>query len=172
MNKKINNRGFMMVEVVVVAAIILGVLTGIYTSYGKVFNRYTEILDYLNIDGVYKLASYRDQMIVSEDTDNINSVLKVVSTSDMLVYGNKSSKYPGVCIFKTSSLYGLINSPSSALNTGRYIDPNSDLYISPAYREYISYLADSVSFTKNYVMVYSYPKDDNSNYYSYLELEA
>ena len=52
-----NNKGFMMSEVVVVAAIVLGILTGIYTSYSKIFTRYSEVITYYNVDGIYKLAN-------------------------------------------------------------------------------------------------------------------
>ena len=172
MNKKMNNIGFMMAEVVVMAAIILGVITSIYTSYSKVFTRYYTVLNYYNVDGIYKLASYRDEMINSSENDNINSILNIVSTSNMVVF-TKTSNYPGLCIFKTDALNSLVNESNSAFNTGYYIDPNNGFYINPAYREYIKYVNDSVDFENNYVMVLEYDCFDNpeKGCYSYLELE-
>ncbi len=154
MKIKMNNKGFMLTEVVVMAAIILGTLTSIYVSYSKTFLRYEEILNYYNVDGIYKLAYYRDYMI---ENDSINSSLNNVNTSGYKdVSSIVNSSTGSVYIFKTSSINSLIeNAPNVA------------------YKEYLTYLTKAVSFESEYVMTLEYSIDgDDRTYYSYLELEV
>ena len=58
-----NNKGFMMTEVVVVSVIVLSVLVTMYVSYGKLFTGFKEKINYYNPDSIYKLANVRDAMI-------------------------------------------------------------------------------------------------------------
>ena len=41
-----NNKGFMMAEVIVVASIILIAMVGLYASYNKIFSLYNQRMDY------------------------------------------------------------------------------------------------------------------------------
>lgn len=151
---KLNKKGFMMAEVVVVSAIILGVLISIYTSYGKVFRRYGEIINYYNVDGVYTLATMRDKLI--KNNNIINTYLSTLSDS-------------GLC---------LENYVSESGRSGRcyaYLLKSDSLNISTSsdtFDEYLRYLSDTVKFTGNYVMVMELSKGNDKYYYNYLELEA
>ena len=58
-----NNKGFMITEVVVVSVIVLSVLVTMYVSYGKLFTGFKEKINYYNPDSIYKLANVRDAMI-------------------------------------------------------------------------------------------------------------
>lgn len=55
-----NNKGFMMAEVVVVSAIIMVTLVGIYISYNKILSVYNQRVDYYDTKTLYKLAEIRD----------------------------------------------------------------------------------------------------------------
>lgn len=55
-----NNKGFMMAEVVVVSAIILVTLVGLYSSYSKIFSLYNQRVDYYDVTTLYELANIRN----------------------------------------------------------------------------------------------------------------
>lgn len=82
-----NNKGFMMAEVVVVSAIILVALVGLYTSYNKIFSIFNQRIDYYDVGTLYELASYRDYKLGETSTDVNNPVY---STSlDAIYYIDK-----------------------------------------------------------------------------------
>lgn len=159
MKKKMNNKGFMMAEVVVMAAIILGVLTSIYTSYSKVFARYSTVLNYYNVDGIYTLAAYRDNMI---GNGNLQVYLNSVNEHGYIKFADNHENYPGLCIVKKDNINNLLTDASAASSS-----------FNQAYKEYIEYIYKSVSFKNNYVMLLEYDcfDDAKKSCYSYLELE-
>jgi len=57
-----NNKGFMMAEVVVVSAIILVFMAGMYVSYNKLFTIYNQRVNYYDVTTLYKLGYYRDKL--------------------------------------------------------------------------------------------------------------
>ena len=61
-----NNKGFMMAEVIVVASIILVALVGLYVSYNKIFSIYNQRVDYYDVATLYELANIRDNSDLSE----------------------------------------------------------------------------------------------------------
>lgn len=160
---KLNKKGFMMAEVVVVSAVILGVLVSIYSSYSKVFRRYSEVLNYYNVDGVYKLVTVRDKMIGASRFSNINFVLNY---TDSLGVGYFKCT-PEICL-TNDNVYFIKKSKLNAIIN------NSETGMSDSFKEYLSYLRNAVTFSSNgnYIMVIEWPRDDETNYYNYLELEA
>lgn len=73
-----NNKGFMMAEVVVVSSIILVALVGLYTSYNKIFSIYNQRVNYYDVATLYELASIRDNNFGSltlNSTNNVNGKL-------------------------------------------------------------------------------------------------
>lgn len=149
---KLNKKGFMMVEVIVVSTIILGVLISIYTSYNKVFRRYGELINYYNVDGVYKLVTIRDELI---NDNNLNNFLINLSDNGRCLANYPSSGGKGRCYAY------LLKKNSLGISTD-----------SVTFDDYLNYLSNSVSFTSNYIMVIEWPKNDDSYYYNYLELEV
>ena len=61
-----NNKGFMMAEVIVVAAIILVAMVGLYASYNKIFSVYNQRIDYYDVATLYELANIRDNTNLDE----------------------------------------------------------------------------------------------------------
>ena len=55
-----NNKGFMMAEVIVVASIILVALVGFYSLYTGVISEYNTRLDYYDVNTLYELADFRN----------------------------------------------------------------------------------------------------------------
>lgn len=82
-----NNKGFMMAEVVVVSSIILVVLTAFYTSYNKIISIYNQRLNYYDVATLYKLADYRDNSL----SDNPQNGLNNGSDGEKIYYVNKNT---------------------------------------------------------------------------------
>lgn len=53
-----NNKGFMMVELVVVSSIVVVALTALYISFNKIMISYDEIIDYNDVGTTYRLGYY------------------------------------------------------------------------------------------------------------------
>lgn len=58
-----NNKGFMMAEVVVVSSIVLITLVGLYTSYNKIIAAYNQRVNYYDVTTLYELAHIRDNIV-------------------------------------------------------------------------------------------------------------
>ena len=76
-----NNKGFMMAEVVVVSAVILVTLTGLYVSYGKILSQYNRIINYYDVRTLYELQE------INKSTTNIWS-----KTSRTLIHNSGNNK--------------------------------------------------------------------------------
>ena len=79
-----NNKGFMMAEVVVVASIILVTLVGFYTSYNKIIAIYNKRIDYYDVATLYELGNIRDNKLSELTIDSKNDI-----TGDIVYYVNK-----------------------------------------------------------------------------------
>ncbi len=154
-----NNKGFMMAEVIVVSAIILVFLTGLYLSYGKLFGLYNTRIKYYDSDTLYGLAYYRDILIKE---DKINSTLNTVK--------NNSNKY--INLF-TSSTLDKVNSGDNLFIIYHANDNLNKVTtatgINKTFKDYIEYLKTSTTFEANYVMVLERCYKDDCNY-AYLEV--
>lgn len=81
-----NNKGFMMAEVVVVASIVLVTLVGFYTSYNKIISIYNQRIKYYDVTTLYKLANIRENHL-SELT--LNSTKTISGNNVYYVDKNK-----------------------------------------------------------------------------------
>ena len=152
---KLNRKGFMMAEVVVVSAVVLMTLSTLYISYNKIYSLYRSRLNYNDISTLYRLAYYRDcffygSPVLREETISIDKTNLgddyIDGDSLFMVYNNKNKKLD-----------------SNAIDS---FNPNQ------TYKDYVKYLSDSVDFSNSdYVMLIEQCDTNNSNCkYAYLEL--
>ena len=80
-----NNKGFMMAEVVVVSSIILVVLVGMYMSYSKIFILYNQRINYYDASTLYELAYIRDNKLGDLTLDSTNDI-----DGDVVYYVDKN----------------------------------------------------------------------------------
>lgn len=69
-----NNKGFMMAEVVVVSSIVLVTLVALYASYNKIIAAYNQRVDYYDVTTLYKLANFRDTSLSNISPSSTNPV--------------------------------------------------------------------------------------------------
>lgn len=79
-----NNKGFMMAELVVVSSIILVALVGLYTSYNKIFSIYNQRVNYYDVATLYELAYIREGIDYSTEEPSITKTM--VNSSGSVVY--------------------------------------------------------------------------------------
>ena len=65
-----NNKGFMMAEVVVVASIVLVTMAGMYASYNKIFALYNQRIDYYDVATLYELGDYKKNNFNTSNIEN------------------------------------------------------------------------------------------------------
>ena len=111
-----NNKGFMMAEVIVVSAVIMVTLVGLYTSYNKIFSLYNQRLNYYDVATLYELAYIRD--------NNIEEILDMVNTKKEI--NNSTVYYTETEKVKSKGIN------TSGLNT--------------TFKDYLNYLATSIDF--------------------------
>ena len=64
--KKINNKGFMLAEIIIVSAILATALVGLFATFSKMFIEYEKRNDYESIDAIYVsrgIAKYYKELI-------------------------------------------------------------------------------------------------------------
>ena len=149
-----NNKGFMMAEVIVVSAIILVFMTGLYLSYGKLFGQYNTRINYYDSETLYAAAYYRDTLIKE---DNMNDALAYAKTK------------------RLSKLFtdNYIDKNNSGDNLVLVYNPNQNLSrvtgVKKTFTDYVNYLRTSMKFTSNYVLLLERCYNDDCTY-AYLEV--
>ncbi|MCI6847349.1 MAG: hypothetical protein MR835_00630, partial [Erysipelotrichaceae bacterium] len=67
---KLNKKGFMMAEVIVVSSIVLITLTSLYMSYNKIYSTYKKRINYYDVSIIYDLDQIRRNPAIDEPTNN------------------------------------------------------------------------------------------------------
>jgi len=162
-----NRKGFMMAEVVVVSAVVMLAITGLYTSYGKIYSIYNTRVNYYDTNTLYRLAYYRDYLIEntnSDETKLINYYIGLV-TSNKIISISDSEKGNIVSSDKNENVY-LIYKPNDNLKSDNFTNINL------TFKDYINFLSASETFEVNYLMIMEacdkVNKDDCK--YAYLEV--
>ena len=156
---KINNKGFMMAEVIVVSAIVLVFLTGLFLSYNKIYSIYSTRLDYTDTSSLYRLGFYRDYYVHEGSFDDIknnakNNEIEIISSIDNSDYDEK--------VFLIYNDFGNIKN--------NLLD---DKDVNRTYMDYINYLSSSTDLTNSmYVMIIERCNkiDHDDCKYAYLEV--
>ena len=88
-----NNKGFMMAEVVVVSAIILITMSSLYASYNKILAAYNQRVNYYDVTTLYELANFRDTKLSLYSpgaTDLVSDSLKAIYYVDINLIKNNT----------------------------------------------------------------------------------
>ena len=83
---KLNKKGFMMAEVIVVSSIVLITLTSLYISYNKIYSTYKKRINYYDVSIIYDLDKIRRNVVIDAPTNNTKIENDVISESNTTVY--------------------------------------------------------------------------------------
>ena len=145
---KLNKKGFMMAEVIVVSSIVLITLTSLYISYNKIYSTYKKRINYYDVSIIYDLDKIRRNPAIDEPTNNTKINIKD-SESNTTVY-------------------------AIPLTGNKITDTNTNLsQENTTFNEYLEYLKNSITVNNcSYILVME--KCDEANKgckYGYLESE-
>ena len=141
---KLNKKGFMMAEVIVVSSIVLITLTSLYISYNKIYSTYKKRINYYDVSIIYDLDKIRRNVVIDVPTNNT----KIGSESNTTVY-------------------------AIPLTDNKITDNTNLSQENTTFNEYLKYLKNSITVNNcNYILVME--KCDEANKgckYGYLESE-
>ena len=144
---KLNKKGFMMAEVIVVSSIVLITLTSLYISYNKIYSTYKKRINYYDVSIIYDLDKIRRNVVIDAPTNNTKIENDVISESNTTVYA--------------------IPLP---ITDNKITDLSQE---NTTFNEYLEYLKNSITVNNcNYILVME--KCDEANKgckYGYLESE-
>lgn len=137
-----NNKGFMMAEVVVVASIVMVTLVGFYASYNKLILAYNKRIDYYDVATLYELANIREAY--KEELPGIGSTGNVISENNTEVF------------------YVDMSEIKDMLNNG----------ISETFKDYVIFLSTSLEVETESILIMEKCYDDEkvNCKYAYLEV--
>lgn len=181
---KLNKKGFMMAEVVVVAAVILSFLAGIFISYNKIYSAYKTRLNYYDITALYRLNFYKEYYQERKANCRLEGLGMIgvleckkkkaedgrVELWNKLINSNPDYENVNEQVFLIYNNYN--NLPASILNSAKDIDGNS-VTINQTYNNYVKYLSTSINLTNTkYVMIIERCQKNNQDdcKYAYLEV--
>lgn len=176
---KLNCKGFMMAEVIIVSTVILGTLVGLYTIFNKMYIVYTERSYYYNVDAVYAGESIYKYLVSSDKfVDALKNIKKqdsepVASRNYKII--EKTEEIPkcndieeNICK-GLSTTYEIKNATIFPYNSTAVNKDNSNVSgFDVRFKDYLDYLNTSLNFTE---------KDENDeekqkfNYIIIVELE-
>lgn len=141
---KLNKKGFMMAEVIVVSSIVLITLTSLYMSYNKIYSTYKKRINYYDVSIIYDLDQIRRNEVIATPTNNT----KIIKNSE-----------------SNTTVYAI------PLTNNKITDTNNLSQENTTFNEYLEYLKNSITVDNcNYILVME--KCDEANKeckYGYLE---
>ena len=143
-----NNKGFMMAEVVVVSSVIIVTLVALYSSYNKIFLLYNQRVNYYDVSTLYELANIRDYEL------------------DSITFGNSS---PTLFDSGTKTIFYINKYDVDNINTTS---------INPTFKDYLLFLTESLDYDSmtyggvsvNNILIMENCKTEDNCKYAYLEV--
>lgn len=151
---RLNNRGFMMTEVIITCSIVVLTLVGLFTSYNRTYLRYKERSNYYNVDNSYACNYLKELLIESNilytNTSNYYYIDSHINEKFEVLFNNYNiTSAILVDLSKTDNISGLITN-----------DKNN------TYKDYLNYLNDSIIYDLSqdkYVLIIE--RNNANNYY-------
>ena len=178
---KNNNKGFMLVEVIIVTVVIATIMTSLYVAFSRVYKVYDMKSKYSNIDGIYALNIIKNyyienitinKMINDSSTyidlkNDIESSKKYCSTLNIgdenINYCNKINSV--IANYKINNLY--------IVNKDKLTDLKNISDISQTLKDYINYLDNTLDKSDNSIKAYfigEFTISSNDKIYNYAYL--
>lgn len=148
-----NNKGFMMAELIVVASIIIITLTTFFTSYSRLISSYNKIIDYYDVGNIYRLKHYANKVNLATEISSVTKY-KELSINENNNLNNVAYKDN---IYLVKKGYDISNITNSHVT----------------FKEYTEYFNKSVKIEKDYFLLLESCQTKNRKErckYSYLEV--
>lgn len=160
---KLNNKGFMLVEVIIVTVIVATIMTSLYVAFTRVYKVYDMKSRYSNIDGIYALNTIKNYYIESitfnkliNNTKNtykdlIEDINNGTNYCSTLISGGTSNNYCNkiksiITNYQINTLY--------IVDKNKLTDLENITSASQTLKDYINYLNNTLDKTDNSVKAY------------------
>ena len=170
--KVLTNKGFILVETLIVGVFIMGIFSLLYTNFFPLIGEYERYRDYDTVESTY-IAHWARMIALKGLSDSSYSTASnqgYLDISDCNLY-TESSGQADCAAFKTmNNISKIYLTPYSTVNFKNYIKDNSSF--SRSFREYISYLptysrnTSKTPATGYYRVIVEYISNDTYNYSS------
>ena len=165
---KKNNKGFMLVEVIVTSTIIVTAMIGLYTSFNKLYKNYNARNSYYNIDAVYATkAIFNDMLKSGELNKNINDIFQNSNYEYLIKNGSCTAFVDNDSCSKILEFYKVKNMiiveyDKEIINTNL-----RNTFQNETFKEYTDYVVSYYDVTTNEEYSYLLLTEiyDGSNYY-------
>lgn len=171
--KKLNGKGFMLVEVIIVTVVVVSVMTSLYVVFNRVYKMYEIKNKYSNIDGIYALSLIRDELTdamffnSSDFLEISDSSYKNVTSSDC---GGDETNNFCTAIFESYNINKVIIVRGDFFVT---MDDTaiSNLDLNSTFKDYIIYLKNiDISRIETFFFLVEVCVDDANDVYNYAYL--
>lgn len=177
---KLNCKGFMMAEVIIVSTVILGTLVGLYTIFNKLYIVYTERSYYYNVDAVYAGESIYKYLVSS---DKFVEALKKIEKQDSEPVASRNYKIieeteegtkcndieKNICdgLIDTYNIKNAIIFPYNVNAVNKDNSNNSSFDV--RFKDYLDYLSTSLNFEDgfNYIIIVELENGDYQYFGNY-----
>lgn len=147
---KKNNKGFMLVEILVVSVFVSSVLIVLFVQFKKINNNYNTSFNYNTVEGLYLINSVKNRIITNTDTNNFNAYESKLSDNQKYIdiYSLMCTDDSYDCeIIKKANINKLYFARKDAKN-----DMLDDSDFPTDLKEYISYINFKVE-NSNYFLI-------------------
>ena len=151
---KLNNKGFMLVEVIIVTVIVATLMTSLYVAFTRVYKVYDLKSRYSNIDGIYALNTIMNYYIENVSmnkliNDTKDKYINIRSNSSYCNTNNYCEKIKNIIDnYKINNLY--------IIDKEKLIDNINEEDTTQTLKDYINYLNDTLDKTDNNNSVKAY----------------
>ena len=124
---KLNNKGFMMAEVIVTCSIVVITLVGLFTSYNKTYLRYKERSNYYNVDNAYACNYLKDLLIENNILYNNTASYYYIDNTindkiSVLLNNYNITNVPCILVFKDAKLVDIYSIKDNDYNTDNVLN--------------------------------------------------
>lgn len=173
---KKNNRGFMLVEVIITSTVVLTAMIGLYATFSRVYSKYNEKNSYYSVEGVYSARVLFEYLLRNDLTsyfNNSNDELIVMKNGTCsTTVKNKADKTIGICD-DLKSVYGVQSIIMTEYDKGRLTTLKGNTSFSILFRDYINYVINYYDIDNssefNYIILVELKKG-NDYYYANLRV--
>ena len=138
--KKINNKGFMLAEVVIVSTVMVTTLVGLYSGFSNTYKAYEVKMKYYDVDVIYALKNLENILI---DNMLLNGYINNTSTNDYykIEQGSDSDSviYKFYETYNMNSVY-LVKYDETTIKEGKFYNSITD----DEFKEYLKFYVESI----------------------------
>ncbi len=150
---KMNKKGFMLAEVVIVASVVSTVLIILYISLSKISSAYDTRNKYYDIDAMYAAMAIND--VLDNSYNNVNNYQKIENNKFIQFYKNEVNT--SIEAYYVKSDKAILETLKNSLDSG-----------TQSFKNYIDYLEDKIEFNEfSYLIIVKLQKNTNDDLYYY-----